>query len=403
MPISNQEKFALEVVRQLRDAGHEALWAGGCVRDRLLGKVPKDYDVATDALPERVREIFGKQRTIAIGAAFGVITVLGSKRLSQDPIEVATYRSDGAYSDGRRPDSVHYTSAAEDAARRDFTINGLFYDPIAEQVIDYVDGQADITNRVVRAIGDAEARFGEDRLRMLRAVRFTATLGFSLDRTTADAVRAHAAAIGDVSPERIGAEIKRMFADARRSQALMLLDEVGLLKQVLPVFDSGSIHRAHERLGRLNDACAPLALAVLLAEVVPSQARRTARELKWTNKEKDHVAWLIENQKGLDKAEERPWSEIQPLLAAEGGADLVELRLALQGERDSTDRSCREKLALPPEELDPTPLVVGADLIAAGLRPGPRFKELLSQARTIQLDGTAKDKTEALQAIGIPE
>ena len=401
MPTSNQEEFALEVVRQLRDAGHEALWAGGCVRDRLLGKVPKDFDIATDALPDRVREVFGKQRTIAVGAAFGVITVLGSKRTGHEPIEVATYRSDGSYSDGRRPDTVHYTNAAEDAARRDFTINGLFYDPIAERVIDYVNGEADITAKIVRAIGDAEARFAEDRLRMLRAIRFTATLGFTLDEATAQAVRCHASAISDVSPERIGAELKRMLADPERGRALLLLAEVGLLEQVLPIFSANSIEVAHQRLGRLGIASAPLALAVLLAEIVPSQTRRIARNLKWTNKEKDHVAWLIENQNRLDKAPGRPWSEIQPLLAAAGGADLVEMRCALQGKQDKTDNFCRKKLALPPEELDPPPLVLGADLIAAGLRPGPRFKELLAEARAAQLDGRAKDKTGALQAIGM--
>src|SRR6187431_2793035 len=165
-------EFAVEVVRRLREAGLQALWAGGCVRDQLMGQLPKDYDVATDAAPERVREIFGQRRTLAIGAAFGVITVLGPKGAGQ--IDVATFRRDAAYSDGRHPDAVTFTDAEHDAQRRDFTINGVFYDPLEDRVIDYVGGQEDLTRRVIRAIGDPLARIAEDKLRMLRAVRFAA-------------------------------------------------------------------------------------------------------------------------------------------------------------------------------------------------------------------------------------
>lgn len=185
-----QRRFAKQVVEDLRAAGHEALWAGGCVRDGLLGIEPKDYDVATDAGPDRVREVFGRRRTIPVGAAFGVITVLGPKPC--DPIEVATFRTDGEYRDGRHPESVRFTTAEEDAQRRDFTINGLFYDPIEERVIDYVGGEADLGGRTVRAIGDASARFGEDKLRMLRAVRFATTFGFDIEAETLAAIRAMA-------------------------------------------------------------------------------------------------------------------------------------------------------------------------------------------------------------------
>src|SRR5262245_11907033 len=165
---ARQHAFALEIAQKLRAAGFEALWAGGCVRDELLGLVPKDYDVATSATPDQIRDLFGHRRTLPIGAAFGVITVLGTRAAGQ--IEVATFRSDAAYSDGRHPDSVTFTTAKHDAQRRDFTINGLFFDPVAEQVVDYVDGQQDLTRRVIRAIGDPRLRIGEDRLRMLRAV-----------------------------------------------------------------------------------------------------------------------------------------------------------------------------------------------------------------------------------------
>ena len=169
-------QFAIEVVQTLQSAGHQALWAGGCVRDQLLDRTPKDFDVATSANPDQVREVFGKARTLSIGASFGVITVLGPPGSGADPIEVATFRRDGGYSDGRRPDTVEFTDAKEDALRRDFTINGMFFDPVESKVIDYVGGKEDLKAQVVRAIGDPNERIEEDKLRMLRAVRFASTL-----------------------------------------------------------------------------------------------------------------------------------------------------------------------------------------------------------------------------------
>ena len=200
-----QRDFAEEVVRKLQSAQFQAYWAGGCVRDQLLGRVPKDYDVATNAQPEQIREVFGRRRTLAIGAAFGVITVLGPKPAGQ--VDVATFRRDAHYSDGRHPDSVTFSSAEEDASRRDFTVKGLFFDPLSETVIDYVGGQEDLRGRVVRAIGDPQARLAEDKLRMLRAVRFAAVLDFQLDRATLEAITAMADQLPAVSPERIAARI----------------------------------------------------------------------------------------------------------------------------------------------------------------------------------------------------
>src|SRR3954462_9234325 len=184
---SRQRDFALEIAQKLRDAGFEALWAGGCVRDELLGLTPKDYDVATSATPEQIRDLFGLRRTLPIGAAFGVITVLGPRPTGQ--IEVATFRTDAAYSDGRHPDSVSFTTAEHDAQRRDFTINGLFYDPIAEKVVDYVKGQEDLKRRTIRAIGDPHLRLSEDKLRMLRAIRFAAAFSFNIDPDTLQAIQ----------------------------------------------------------------------------------------------------------------------------------------------------------------------------------------------------------------------
>src|SRR6185369_6621765 len=191
---------AVDVVRCLRGAGHQSLWAGGCVRDQLMEQLPKDYDVATDAVPQQVREVFGKRRTLEIGAAFGVVTVLGPKGAGQ--IDVATFRRDASYSDGRHPDAVTFSDAEHDAQRRDFTINGLFFDPLAEQVIDYVGGQRDIEQRVIRAIGDPLARIAEDKLRMLRAVRFAARFDFAIDSDTLAAIRQQARELVIVSAER---------------------------------------------------------------------------------------------------------------------------------------------------------------------------------------------------------
>ena len=396
-----QREFAIAVVQRLRDAGHEALWAGGCVRDALLGKPPKDYDVATAALPDQVREVFGKRRTIAVGAAFGVITVLGPRPAGQ--IEVATFRTDVSYTDGRRPDEVRFTTAKEDASRRDFTINGLFYDPIDGRVIDYVRGQADISARVIRAIGDPVARFEEDRLRMLRAVRFAASLGFEIDPATAEAIRAHSDALPSVSPERIGAELRRMLTEGGGARALELLESTGLLPVVLPCLagSSSNLAASRERLTRIESPTAALALAATVAESAsPSEGAAIARSLKWTGKEWDRVAWLIEHRHSLDGAESRPWSQVQPLLASDGGHEIVELRRSFLDQADATDAFCRERLGWPADRLDPAPLLDGADLIAAGEKPGPEFARLLSRVRAAQLDGEVADKAAALQLLG---
>ena len=201
---------ALAVVQRLRQVGHIAYFAGGCVRDLLLGLQPKDYDVATDARPERVRAIFAN--TQAVGQAFGVILV----HLGTSTIDVATFRSDGAYSDGRRPDEVKFTSAQEDAQRRDFTVNGLFLDPVDGRVIDYVGGQQDLAAHLIRAIGTADARFEEDHLRLLRAVRFAARFDFAIEEQTEQAIQRHAAQLARISPERVGDELRIMLTPVSR-------------------------------------------------------------------------------------------------------------------------------------------------------------------------------------------
>src|SRR2546423_7964424 len=226
------ESTAREIARRLRRAGHVAYFAGGCVRDLLSGKPPKDVDIATDARPEVVQKLF--PRTYAVGAHFGVIVVLEN----EFQFEVATFRSDGAYLDGRHPVEVHFASAEEDAARRDFTINGMFFDPEKEEVIDFVGGRADLERQLIRAIGDPAQRFSEDRLRMLRAVRFATVLGFEIDAATWEAVTANAQSITQISAERIRGEVVKIFLSPNRARGWDLLDASGLMSAVLPGLES---------------------------------------------------------------------------------------------------------------------------------------------------------------------
>ena len=232
-PGESSREFATDVVRQLRAAGYTALWAGGCVRDLLLGRGAEDYDVATSATPEQVRTLFGKRRTLAVGESFGVIIVLPPSKTAE-PVEVATFRTEGVYLDGRRPTEVAFSTPEEDAQRRDFTINGMFYDPIQMQVLDYVGGEADLHRKVLRAIGDPHARMTEDKLRMLRAVRFAATLEFELDPTTRAAVQLMAPEMRVVSAERIAQELRKVLAHRTRVRGFQLLAETGLLEVLFP-------------------------------------------------------------------------------------------------------------------------------------------------------------------------
>jgi poly(A) polymerase len=397
-----QRQFALDVVRQLRAAGFEAYWAGGCVRDELLGRRPKDYDVATSARPPEIRGLFGNKRTLPLGAAFGVITVLGPRPAGM--IEVATFRQDADYSDGRHPDHVTFSSAREDAARRDFTINGMFFDPIDGQVIDYVGGQEDLRNRLIRAIGSPRLRFGEDKLRMLRAVRFAAAFGFTIDAETAAAVGEMAHQITVVSPERIAMEMRRLLTEPGRVQGVRHFIELGLAAAVLPEIvprDAASrsqAERALDVLGRLRDPSFPLALAALLAERADAAAvRELGLRWKLSNKEADEAAWLFEHRLALAGAGTQPWSKLQPLLVHPWAESLVDLHEVSSPQGPEDAAWCREKLSQPREKLDPPPLLTGDDLRALGLQPGPKFKTILQAVRDALLDGQIRTKEEAIQ------
>jgi len=229
-------QFALEVVRKLQDAGYTAYWAGGCVRDFLLHKHPKDYDVATNALPQEVRKLFGHRRTLAVGAAFGVILVRSGHKVVSD-VEVATFRTDQSYEDGRRPTQVVFSTPEEDAQRRDLTINGLFWDPVEEQIHDFVGGQQDLELKLIRAIGTPGDRFEEDKLRLLRTIRFAAHLDFAIEPETWRALRDHASSIRMVSAERISQEFHRMMVDPHRKLAMDLCQQSGLLREIFPEWE----------------------------------------------------------------------------------------------------------------------------------------------------------------------
>ena len=402
--VSVQRDFAVEVVRKLRAAGHTALFAGGCVRDQLLGKPSKDYDVATTARPDEVRTIFGHKRTLAVGASFGVIVVVGPKGAGH--VEVATFRTEGNYLDGRRPETVQFSSPEEDAKRRDFTINGMFFDPIEEQVLDYVGGQADLASRIVRAIGDPHERVREDKLRMLRAVRFSASLEFALDQSTADAIRQMSSELVIVSAERIAQELKRMLVDKNRRLAIELSENVGLLRVILPELDqlerTSEWETQRQTLSLLSDPSFELAFAGLLSSL-PAKPHvfEICRRLKLSNEETDRIVWLVTHQYDLDDAKNLSLAALKRCLAHPLHAGLIQLLEARRRARSESLESvefCRDFLSsTPPDVVDPVPLVTGDDLIAIGLRPGPRFKSVLEIVRDAQLNLEIEDRSQALE------
>lgn len=413
--------FAISVVERLQQAGHHAVFAGGCVRDMLLARAgrsdPDDYDVATDATPQRVRKLFGKRQTLAVGESFGVIIVLGPKIDGRHlQVEVATFRAEGEYSDGRRPDNVVFCTAEEDAARRDFTINGMFYDPLSDRVLDYVGGQDDLQAGVLRAIGDPHARIAEDKLRMLRAVRFTARFDFAMEEATRAAVEQHAAEITVVSWERITQELTKVLTHRSRRDGIGLLKETGLLFQVYPELEPATEsdrQRLETQLRGLELLDRPrfeTALAVLLwagpfaSEADASSAiSRITRRMKLSNAQREMVAWLTSHRGELRAFEERSLAERKTVLANDHAASLTELERAeaqaADASADSIEQAERYLRATPRDVLDPVPLVTGEDLIALGMTPGARFKVLLNHVRQLQLNEEISTRDEAMEAV----
>lgn len=408
---SPSRQFAIEIVERLRAGGHVAYWAGGCVRDLLLGKPPKDFDVATDARPDQVRNLFGLKRTRAVGASFGVILVHGLGAAGD--VEVATFRTEGPYLDGRRPEHVSYCTPEEDAQRRDFTINGMFYDPVTDQVLDYVGGCEDLNRRVIRAIGEPLERFREDKLRLLRAIRFAATLKFDLDPQTADAIRQMSAEITIVSAERIAQEWKRMLVHPHRREALHLARETSLLGYVfpesLPLMGKDSVAQAEWDLSirtvdQLPDTSRfELVLSTWLCEVSGYDARLAkslGRRLRLSNDEQDLIVWLRAQSEAITGASQFPLSRLKRLLAHSHIQDLLaqtRARIAAVGGDLADVDFCETYLRNTPREIiHPPPLITGNDLIRHGLRPGKQFKSLLYALWDAQLEGRITTFEEAL-------
>lgn len=420
---------ARSVVRRLRAAGHEAYFAGGYVRDRLLERPISEIDIATSAPPDRVEALF--PRTVPVGKAFGVVLVLeGDHRF-----EIATFRSDGRYLDGRRPERVTFGGAKEDALRRDFTINGMFFDPDSGSILDFVEGQADLKRRVLRAIGDPRARFSEDRLRLLRAVRFSGRLGFAIDPPTLAAVREMAPAILEVSGERIRDELGKILVDPSRSATLELLRSTGLLKPLLPevaamegvpqppeYHPEGDVW-THTKLAldTLREPSFELALAVLLHDigkpptlvvadrirfnnhdkVGADMAAGIADRLRLSNDQKDLVVWLVLKHLAFLQWEKMRQSTLKRLLAHEHIVDLLKLvradTLGSKADDGYVDQLAALKASMKVEEMKPAPLVTGKDLIELGYVPGPAFKKALTEIMDAQLDGTVRDREGALE------
>jgi len=426
------EKVALAVAARLRQSGYIAYFAGGCVRDMVRGLIPKDYDIVTDARPEAVQSLF--PHTFAVGAHFGVIIVLENGF----QFEVATFRSDDAYIDGRHPSAVHFSSPEEDAQRRDFTINGMFYDPVAEKMIDFVGGRADIDAKLVRAIGDPVQRFAEDRLRMLRAVRFATVLDYQIDQKTWDALATNAESINQISAERIRDELVRIFLSPNRVRGWDLLDSSGLMRAILPELEAmkgvlqpeqfhpeGDVF-VHTRLMLQllpQEVSVPLVFAVLFHDVakpVTATVDKTGRirfnehdrigaqmteaimrRLRFSGAEIDATVEMVQQHMVFKDVPNMRVAKLKRFMARPTFDDELELhRVDCESSHrmlDNYEFLLRKRQEFANEPIIPPPLVRGDDLIALGLKPGPKFGEILEAVETRQLEGTLRTREEALE------
>jgi poly(A) polymerase len=433
-------QFAEQICSTLRAAGCQAYLVGGCVRDILLNREPADYDVATNATPERVEQIF--PNSLTVGAQFGVVVVTAESQVGNRlQVEVATFRSDVGYSDGRHPDAVVYAkSAEEDVKRRDFTINGLLLDPQTEEVLDYVGGRDDLRAGIIRAIGQPERRFGEDKLRMLRAVRFAARFGYTIEPKTLGAIQKLAPEVRQVSAERVRDELTKLLTESAARRGFEILDETGLLPQVLPeisrmkgVEQPAQFHPEgdvwiHTRmmLEGLTPNCSPtLAWGVLLhdvgkpptftppagpngrirfdrhVEVGTRMAEDICARLRFSNADSEQIAALVANHLRFKDVPQMKPATLKRFARLDRFDEHLELHrldcLSSHRNLENYEFMRRFLAETPPEEVHPARLLTGDDLISLGLRPGPRFKEILETAEDAQLDGKIATHDEALR------
>jgi poly(A) polymerase len=390
--MSNRDA-AYKVVRRLRKEGYQALFAGGCVRDRLLGQTAADYDVVTDAVPEQVTECF--RRTLQIGAQFGVVMVL----IGGQQVEVATFRTEGGYQDGRHPTQVEFASAVEDASRRDFTVNGMFFDPIEKKVLDFVEGRQDLQKRVLRTIGDPNERFSEDYLRMLRAVRFAVKLSFEIEAQTWKSIQAYADRITGISAERIAAELERILTHPNRAHGCGLLIDSGLAAALFHIYKGQPAVFGKTVLKSLPQSVGfPLALAAFWSGFETTLALNECRQLKLSNDNLKHVGFLLEKRDVLLDAE-MPISTLKLLMYEPYFWDLLTLQAAVQRARGESDQSLKKiqkrALAIDEKDIRPKPLLDGHELIWLGARPGPMVGQMAQEMYIAQLEGVVRNKSQA--------
>ncbi|HUS18906.1 MAG TPA: CCA tRNA nucleotidyltransferase [Terriglobales bacterium] len=433
------KQAAIEVIRTLRQHGQEAYLVGGCVRDLLLGREPADYDVTTDAMPEDVMRIF--PRTFAVGAQFGVVLVPAGAGEENGTIEVATFRSDGVYSDGRHPDEVRFTkSAKEDVQRRDFTINGLLLDPLKnDEVLDFVGGRADLNAGIVRTIGVPTRRIQEDKLRMLRAVRFAARFEYQIAPETMAAIQSLAQDISQVSRERVRDELTKMLTEGKARRAFELLDESELLPEVLPqvakykgVEQPPQFHPEGDvwthtlmMLENLPAGTSPtLAWSVLLhdvgkpptfrrapdrirfdnhADIGAKMAEEIGRNLRMSNLEIEQISGIVAQHMKFPELPKMRQSTLKRFLRQPGFEEHLEMHrldcMASHGDLSLYEFAKQKLSDIPEEQIRPQPLVTGNDLIAAGYAPGPRFKNMLAEIEDAQLEGAVRTRDEAMQFV----
>lgn len=422
---------ANHIIRTLTDHGYLAYYAGGCVRDKLLGRVPLDYDIATSATPDQVQPLFRRASDLQ-GKAFGVVRVL----MGNEVFEVATFRADGPYHDGRRPESVRFASAEEDARRRDFTINGLFFDPIQDRIIDYVEGQADLQAKLIRAIGDPVARFTEDALRLFRAVRFASQLGFTIDPATWTAIVRLAPTSERLAPERVRDELVKCLTGPDPGRAYDLLDQSGLLRVWIPECEKmkgveqppqfhpeGCVH-THTRLmlGMLKNPSLELALAVLFHDIAKPETRtvdpsgrirfnehevrgarlaeRIMKRLRFPNETIEAVTEIVANHMAFKDVKNMRLSTLKRFLSRPHFDTELELHrldcASSHGALDLYEFVVEKQAELAQQDLAPPPLITGRDLIAAGIPPGPVMGRILQIVRDEQLEGRLTSPAQAL-------
>lgn len=386
---------AIKIIKRLRRNGFEALLAGGCVRDMLLRRPATDYDIATNAVPDDVIKLF--RRTLKVGAKFGVVIVM----LEGKQVEVATFRTETGYADGRHPAKVKFATAAEDAGRRDFTINGMFYDPLTRKVIDYVNGRADLKKRLIRTIGRPQERFSEDYLRMLRAVRFSTQLGFAIEPKTFSAIRRHASNISKISGERIAMELEATLVSPNRSIGAELLTKSKLAETVFPRLNSKKMNLPVKVLSQLpKKVDFPLALACLFAACPTEFALEKCRVLKLSRNQIKHIKFLLANR-GKLLEDKMSLAELKLTLAQPYFRDLYEMQRAIQkAQRKSVaplTRLRRRIKALGDIELKPKPLLDGHELMQLGAVPGPGLGQLAQEMYIAQLEGNLQTTAQARQ------